>query len=136
MPTVVDKLVESFPHPVVTPIVGMPAYKTLVDKIYQISSKVALMQTKIGGGKLGFFALTVSTTVYATLSATTSAKPANPGTVPSITTNSTRIEQTAIRYKFTLDTELYLLLQNMDKSLKQHLLEALEDIYIRELKEK
>ena len=86
------------------------------------------MQTTLGGGKLGFITLTVSPTVYATLSVTALTKPANPGPAPSIPTNTTSIKQTAIRYKFALDTELYTLLQNMDKALKQQLLGALEDI--------
>ena len=93
-----------------------------------------MTQTALGSGKLGFLVLTVSLTVYATLSKKTFTKPANPGPSPSIPKNSTGTEQTFIRYKLTLDTELYLLLQNMDMSLKQNLLGAVEDIYVRYLK--
>ena len=134
--TVVDKLVNSFPRPVVTLIVGILTYDTLVERIYQISYIAALMQTTRGGSKLGFFALTFPTTVYATLSPTPFVKPANSGPTPAILMNTTNIKQTAIRYRFTLKTELYMLLQNMDKSLKQQLLGVVEDIYIRSLKEK
>ena len=74
--------------------------------------------------------------MYATLSATAFTKPSNPDPAPSILANAAVIEHTAIWYKFTLDTELYSLLQNMDKSLKQHLLGGVEDIYVRSLKEK
>ena len=59
---------------------------------------------------------------------------ANPGPAPAIPTNTTGIEQTAIWYKFTLDTELYTLLQNMDKSHKKNILGDVEDIYVRSLK--
>ena len=86
------------------------------------------MQTTFGGGKLGFLALTVSPAVYATLSATPFTRTANPSLAPAIPTNTTDIEQTTIWYRFTLKTELYTLLQNMDKALKQQLLGALEDI--------
>ena len=116
MPTTVEKLVETFLHPVVTLIFRIPTYDTLVDKIYQISSNVASMQATLDGGKLGFLALTVSPTVYANLSATSFIKPANPGLALEITTNITSIEQTSIPYKFTLDTELHKLLHNMDKA--------------------
>ena len=51
-------------------------------------------------------------------------------------TNSTGIEQTDIRYKFTLYTELNSLCQNIHKALKQHILGTMEDIYVRSLKEK
>ena len=136
MPTVVNKIVESFPHPVVTPIFGMLKYNTLFDRIYDISSNVALIQKRLVSSKHSFLALTVSLTVYATLSVTSFTKPANLGPAPSVPKNSTGIKQTAIWYKFTLDTELYSLLQNMDKALKQQLLDSVEDIYLRALREK
>ena len=59
---------ESFPHPAVTLIVGIPAYDTLVDRVYHIYFNVALMQMALGSYKLGFLVLTVSPTVYETLS--------------------------------------------------------------------
>ena len=121
----------SFPHPNVTPIVGIPAYDILVDSIYQISSN-----SEIGSRKLGFSVLAVSPMVYANLYATSFLKPANPGPAPAIPTNTTGIEHNAIRYMFTLDTELYSFLQNMHKSLKQQLMGDMEDIYFRALKEK
>ena len=132
----VDKLVESFLHPVVTPIVRMTMHNTLVNRIYQISSKTALTKTTLGSGKLRSLALTVSPKVYANLSATYVMKPSNPGPEPLIPTETTRVEQTTTRYKLTLDTELYTLLHNLDKALKQQLLGSVEDIYVRHLKEK
>ena len=131
MLTAVENILESFIHAVLTPIVGIPTYNALVDRIYQISSSATLMQTTLGGGKLGFLVLIVLPTVYATLSTTSLTKSANPGPVPLIPKNSTGIKQTSIWYKFILDTELYSLLQNMDKSLKQQLLGGVEDIYVR-----
>ena len=62
------------------------------------------MQMMLGGGKIVFFAVTVSTIVYATLSATPFEKPSNPGLEPRIPPNSTGIERTVIRYNFTLET--------------------------------
>ena len=64
------------------------------------------MQTMFCGDKFGFLALTISLKVYATLSPTSFIKHANPDPAPSIPTNTTVIEQSAIRYTFTLDTEL------------------------------
>ena len=65
-----DKLMESFLNPVITPIARMPTYDTLVEQIYQISYNMVLIQTTLGGVKLGFLALAISPTVYATLSST------------------------------------------------------------------
>ena len=50
--------------------------------------------------------------------------------------NTAGIEQTTIRYKFSLETEIYILHQNMDKALKQQLLVVVVDIYSRYLKKK
>ena len=91
------------------------------------------MQTTSNGVNLGFLALTVSPKVYATLSSTPFVKPANPSPTPVIPTNTNGIDQTAIWYRFTLKTELYTLLHNMDKALKQQLLRVEEDIYVRAL---
>ena len=74
---------------------------------------MATIQMTIGGGKLGFLALTVFSMMYATLSVTPSEKPSNPGLDPTIPTKATIIEQYSIQYKFTLVTELYLLHTNM-----------------------
>ena len=57
----------------------------------------------------------------------------NPPTIPP---KSTGIKQTALRYKFTLETKLYTLHQNMDKAPKQQLLGVVEDIYVRAPKKK
>ena len=81
------------------------------------------MYTILSGIKVGVLVLTVSPTVYANLSVTAFTRFSNPVPAPYIPMNSTGIEQTAIRYKFTLDTNLYSLLQNMDKDLKEHLLD-------------
>ena len=59
---------ESFPHPAVTLIVGIPEYDTLVDRVYHIYFNVTLMQMALGSYKLGFLVLTVSPTVYETFS--------------------------------------------------------------------
>ena len=76
----------------------------------------------LGSRKSVFLAITVSPMVYAALSATPFEKPLNPGLAPRIPPNSTVIEQTVIQYKFTLETELYLLHTNMYKSLKKQLM--------------
>ena len=93
------------------------------------------MQMTIDSGKLGFLAIAVSPTVYANLSATPFIKPANPSPAPAILTNTTIINQTAIRYRLALETDLYTILHNMDKAPNQHLLGVVEDIYARSLKD-
>ena len=134
MPTAVDNIVESSPQTVVTPIVGMPTYDNMMDQIYQILYNTESMQMMIDGGNLNLLALAISPTVYTNLSATSFVEPSNPGLAPMIPSNAIGNDQTIIRYNFTLNTELYMLHQNMDKDLKKKLLGVVEDIYIRLLK--
>ena len=117
MPTVVNKIVESFPHPIVTLIIGILIYNTLVGSIYQMLYNAASMQTTLGNDNLGFLALTVFPMVYATLFTTPFEKLPHPGPAPNIPSNATIIKHIAIQYKFALYTELYLLHTNMYKAL-------------------
>ena len=92
------------------------------------------MQRTLGGCKPSFLALTASPTVYATLSPTQFVNPPNQGPTLAIPPNATSIKENASRHKFTLEMGIYMLHQNMDKALKQHLLGVMEDIYSRYLK--
>ena len=83
------------------------------------------MQMMLGGFKIVFLALTVSPMVYETLSETPFNKPLNSSLEPRIPPNSTGIDQTSIRYNFTLETELYLFHTNIDRALKQQLMGAI-----------
>ena len=118
----VDKIVEFFPQPIVTSIVVMPTYNSLVNQIYHIFYNAGSIQMTLFGGKLGFLALTISLMVYTTLSATTFVKIPNLGPTPMIPTNTTGIQKTAIKYKFNLETELCMTHQNIEKALKHQLL--------------
>ena len=80
------------------------------------------MQTTLIGFKIRFLMLNVLPTLYAILSSTSFLKYANLGTAPAVQTNTSGIEHTAIRYRFTLKTELYTILQNTDKALEKQLL--------------
>ena len=118
MSTAVDKLMEYYPYPVIAPILGMPNYYALVERIYQISYNTAFMQTELGGGKLGFIMLSVYPTVYTTLYTTPFIKPLNPSLAPTIKPNSNGIKNTSIQYKFILDIKILILYTTMDKATK------------------
>ena len=88
------------------------------------------MQTMLGGGKIYFLTLAVSLTVYVTLSSTPPKKHPNPSLAAIIPPDATVVEQNAMRYKFTLETELYLIHIKIDKAPKQQLLEVVKEIYV------
>ena len=80
--TSTESILNAFPYQTIPKIVGTPTYETITESIALLKANAASIQTELGGGRLGFLALTVSPAVYATLSATAFAVPANPGPFP------------------------------------------------------
>ena len=73
-----EAYIESFPQPVLTKIDRKPSYDTLKIVNDELSANAASVQTELGGGAHGYLAITVSPTVYATLSATAFVPPHSP----------------------------------------------------------
>merc|ERR1712187_135284 len=59
---------DSFPKPTLTPIVGVPTYKTIKKLNYELSKNATLIHSDLSGGNLDHLAILVSPTIYATLS--------------------------------------------------------------------
>jgi hypothetical protein len=55
--------IESFPHPVIPPIEGLPTYKTITDVTRLLNANSASIHSELGDGQLGHLALTISPTV-------------------------------------------------------------------------
>ena len=87
----IDKILEAMPHSSIPPIIGQPTYSSIHEIHQFLSSNAASIQSNLGCGTLGLIYLTLSPTVYATLSANLFVPPPNPGataTIPSTTTAS------------------------------------------------
>ena len=79
------------PHSSIRPIIGQPTYSSIHEIHQFLSSNATSIQSNLGYGTLGLIYLNLSTTVYATLSATLFVPPPNLGataTIPSTTTAS------------------------------------------------
>ena len=59
----VEKSIEGFPHPTITPIVGKPAYETLNTLKLSLITKTASVHSYLGNGSLGLLWLTISDAV-------------------------------------------------------------------------
>ena len=68
--TTVDKLIEAFPIQTLTKIIGVPTYQSIKIVNDELSKNAATVPTTRGGGTLGHVGITVSPTIYATLSIT------------------------------------------------------------------
>ena len=136
MPSVIDSIVEGFPFPTVHPIVGEPNYESIAALHLQLNANAASVQSHLGNGVLGLLYLTVSPAVYANLSATPFIPPTNPGPAAIIPALSTGPNTLNIRAEFAQDTELFKQYSSTDKALKQLLVGAVDEMFIRSLQAK
>jgi hypothetical protein len=83
-PPSIEDYVSGFPHPTIPKIQGLPTYETIVEVQRHLNMNAASIESTLGGGLLGYLALTVSPAMYATLSAQAFVAPLNPGYQPVI----------------------------------------------------
>ena len=129
-----DKLIEGFPHPTITPIVGQPAFETLKELKLFLSTNAASIISHLGDGTLGLLWLTVSDAVFNTLSLIAFVPPLNPGPIPIIPDGSTAAQINAITATHKRESKIFQEYNNADKALKQQLLGAVDDMFTRALK--
>ena len=125
----IDKPIETFQIPSLTKIVGMPIYETIKIINDELSTNAATIPTTLGGGNLGHVAITVSPTIYATLSNTPFVAPTAPNP-PNLTgMTAPQISAANRAYDKLLQTfQEYNLLQN---ALKNMLIAAVNPIYLK-----
>ena len=79
MPTKSKNIVDGFPHPTITPIIGMSTYETIADLHINTNKNSTSVQSNMGDGQLGILPLNVSQDVYNTLLSVAFVAPVNPG---------------------------------------------------------
>ena len=127
----VDKLVEIFENPNITPINREPAYATLHAMHELLNSNAESVATNLGCSTLGHLCLTLSPTVYVTLSTTRVVPPLNPGATPVIPAGVTRPEAASIRYAYDTATLAFNTLSNVNRALRQKILGSVKDTFLR-----
>lgn len=131
-----DKIVEGFPFPTISPIVGEPNYETIAAVHLKLNANAASVRSNLGNGQLGLLYLTVSPAVYATLSPIAFVPPVNPGAQPTIPIGANATASANIRRTFDEATAIFKEYDSADKALKQILLGAVDDMFVRALQTK
>jgi hypothetical protein len=98
-----------------------------------LKANVAYLQSNLGNGLLGLLALTISTTIYNTLSDVAFLHTPNPGPTAIIEEGLTAAQITSVRQLHTEATGLFLEYTATDKALKQQLIGAINSLYLRTL---
>ena len=127
----VDNLVESFENPHIPLIDGEPTYTMLHGMHKLLNSNAASVATNIGCGTLHHLCLTLSPTVYATLSTTKIVPPLNPGATFVILAGATGPEAASIWYAHDAATLYFNTFLNVDRALRHQLLGAVNGMFIQ-----
>jgi hypothetical protein len=131
--TIIDKIVEGFPHPTIPPIVGIPTYEAIAELNLHLNANAASVQSNLGNGQLGLLALTVSPAIFNTLSTIAFVPPANPGTTPTIPGGSTGAQTQAVIRQHTTDDKIFREYLACDNALKQQIISCVNSMYLRTL---
>ena len=134
MTSSVDKIMESFPNPTIPPIVGQPRYDTIADMNLKLNANAVSIQSHLGNRALGLLFITITPAVYNTLSATPFVAPADPDIDLVIPASAIGPRAADIRLQHSTAMKLYKQYDATDKTLKQLLLGAVDDIFIRSLR--
>jgi hypothetical protein len=134
MPTTLSKIVDGFPHPTISSIVGIPTYDARKDLQLSLNADAAFVRSNLGNDLLGLLALTVSPKVHDTLAGEPFVMLINPGptaTFPGDALTSAQIAN--IRQDHNKLKALFVEYYATDKALKQQIIGAVDKLYLRTL---
>jgi hypothetical protein len=129
-----DSILSRFTYQTLPCIVGVPTYQMIMLVVNDLKANALCINSELGGGDLGHFALTVPTAVYTTLSNVPFVTSVNPGaTAPVLGNNATGAQLAANCDTYATNLRLYHLCNNVQNALKTQLLATVHDIYLRTL---
>ena len=131
----VEDFTNAFPTQL-TPIMGEPTYATLKTLKDHLKANATSVPTTLGGGNHGYLGLILSPATYTTISPTAFIEPVNPGQHPAIPAGTNAANTSAIIRRHTEDTRQWREFKTVSTALKNQLLSAVEDIYVRALRDR
>ena len=131
MPSALYKVIDSFPHPTIQPIVGQPTYETLTKVHLKLNTNAESVHSHLGNSKLGLLFLTIAPAIYNTQSNIFFVPPANTGPYTVIPQGLTAAQIADTRRQYDVDSDLYTKYDMTGKALKSLLIAALDKTYIR-----
>ena len=126
-----ESFIESFPHPILPKIIGLPTYTALADIKKSLAANAASVASNRGGGTNGYLGIILSPAVYATVSPTPFALPIYPGAQPIIPPGTTAANTSAIIRQHTEELREWREYINISAALRNQLIEAIDPIYLR-----
>ena len=124
-----DKIVEGFPHPTITPIIGIPSYESIAEVHIKLNSNTASIHSNLGNGLLGLLVLTLTPAVYNTLEGVPFVTPLNPGQTFVIPPESTGLTIAALDAAHKIQVRIWKEYLAVNKALKKQLLGCVNEMY-------
>ena len=131
----VEDVTNAFPT-AITKITGEPNYESLKILKDELKANAASIPTTLGSGTHGYLGLILSPATYATVAATQFIEPIYPGQHPNVPAGTSASNTSTIVRRHTEDLCQWREFKNVITALKNQLLSALDDIYIRALKDR
>ena len=119
-----EKIIESFPHPTMLPIIGQPTYETIAEVHLKLNANAASVNSHRGKGQLGLLYLTLKQEVHNTLSEVPFETPVNPGQHPNTPEGSSGPQAASKRKQHEELFNEFLTYDQTDKALKSFLISA------------
>ena len=130
----VEDITNAFPTPI-TKITGEPNYESLKNLKDELKANAASIPTTLGGGNHGFLGQILSPAAYATIAANQFIEPVYPRQHPNVPASTNAANTSTIVRRHTEDLRQWREFKNVNTVLKSQLLSALDDIYVRTLKD-
>ena len=118
-----------------TPITGEPNYTSLKNLKDQLKAYAASIPTTLGGRNHGYLGLILSPSSYATIATTPFQELNYPGQHPTIPAGTNAATTSAIIHCLTEDLRQWCECKSVITALKNQLLSAIDNIYVRALKD-
>ena len=131
----VEDITNAFPTPITT-ITGEPIYESLKTLKDQLKTNAASIPTTLGGGNHGYLGLILSPAFYATIAATQFVEPIYPGPHPNAPASTSATNTSTIVRRHTEDLRQWREFKNVNTTLKNKLLSAMDNIYVCALKDR
>ena len=131
IPSDIKAIVDTFPYPSVPSIQGLPIYSTIKELHLKLNANAASVQSD---GNNGLIYLTVTDEIYNTLLDVPFIESTNPGIVPTFPQHASTCLQMEIRQDFDENRRVFNQVNNTDKTLKQLLISAVDNMFIKVLK--
>ena len=125
-----------FPHPTLTPIAGKPTYAALTKMRAELYANARAIDSNAGGGAHGHLAVIMSDADYLALGNTVAFDPpVSPGDAPQIAPNASQATISRDTYQYNRDLAEYRRYLQVQQSLRQQLLGAVQHSFLRELED-